>query len=87
VQVYPELCWVVLCLMFEENTNRGRAVSGSNRSFIEIQVVGVDLAKPSSILAGRIATDAIAAKVKQEFAVKARAKKEAKPVPKAKKAA
>ena len=32
----------------------GRAVSGSNRSFIEIQVVGVDLAKPSSILAGRM---------------------------------
>jgi ParB family chromosome partitioning protein len=35
----------------------------------------------------KVDTDAIASKVKQEFATKARAKTEAKPVPKAKKAA
>jgi ParB family chromosome partitioning protein len=35
----------------------------------------------------KVDTDAIASKVKQEFAAKARAKKEAKPVSKAKKAA
>jgi hypothetical protein len=35
----------------------------------------------------KVDTDAIAAKVKQEFAVKARAKKDAKPVPKVKQAA
>lgn len=35
----------------------------------------------------KVDTDAIALKVKQEFAAKAKAKKEAKPVPKAKKAA
>jgi hypothetical protein len=52
VQVYPHLCWVIRCLMFEENTNGGRAVSGSNPNFMEIQVVGVDLAKPSSIWQG-----------------------------------
>jgi ParB family chromosome partitioning protein len=35
----------------------------------------------------KVDTDAIAAKVKQEFAATVRAKKEAKPIPKAKKAA
>jgi ParB family chromosome partitioning protein len=35
----------------------------------------------------KVDTDAIALKVKQEFAAKVKAKKEAKPVPKAKKAA
>jgi hypothetical protein len=35
----------------------------------------------------KVDTDAIASKVKQEFVAKAKAKKEAKPVPKAKKAA
>jgi ParB family transcriptional regulator, chromosome partitioning protein len=35
----------------------------------------------------KVDTEAIASKVKQEFAAKARAKKEAKPVPKVKKAA
>ena len=34
-----------------------------------------------------VGTNAIASKVKQEFAAKARAKKESKPLPKAKKAA
>jgi hypothetical protein len=52
MQVYPDLCWVVRRSVFEENTKSGRAVSGSNRNFMEIQVVGVDLAKPSSIWQG-----------------------------------
>lgn len=38
--------------MFEENTNRGRAASGSNRNLMEIHVVDVDLAKLSSIWQG-----------------------------------
>jgi hypothetical protein len=52
VQVYPDLCWVVRRLIFKENTTGGRAVSGSNRNFMEIQVVGVDLARPYSIWQG-----------------------------------
>jgi hypothetical protein len=52
VQVYPDLCWVVRRPMLEESTNGGRSVSGSNRSFMEIKVVGVALAKLSSIWQG-----------------------------------
>jgi hypothetical protein len=38
--------------MFEKNTKPGRAVSGSNPNSMEIQVVGIDLAKQSSIWQG-----------------------------------
>jgi len=39
-------------LMFEESTNGGRAVSGSNRNFTDLQVVGVELGKPTFVWEG-----------------------------------